>query len=150
MITNKRKWVKEAFYHYYENKMRLKNLKAEYAAMPIPGASGGNAGGGGHSFGNGVEKSVMHYLIDREKLERSIKECENKIALMDKTLRHFTVEQQAKGKRYAKYIQCRFLCEMSYRRSAVECGIAERTADFWLDEIFTVAEAIAEIEGYFS
>lgn len=148
MINDKRKWIKSAFHSYYKNKVRLPQLKSDYAKIPIP-FGGGGSGGGGASSENGVEKSVLHYLADRERMERAIKDCENKISLVEKTLQHFTVEEAAKGKRHRKYIECRFLRGMSYTRAAVECEIAERTSDLWQEEIFNVAEAIAEIEGYF-
>lgn len=147
MIENKRKWVKTAFHRYYANKARLLQLKEDYERVSIPGV-GGVGSSGAHSCENGVEKSVLHYLADRERFERLIKDCENQILLVEKTLRHFVVEEHAKGKRHAKYIHCRFMQRMSYTRSAVECGIAESTAAFWLEEILTVAYAIAEMEGY--
>ena len=148
MINDKRKWIKSAFQCYYKNKARLPQLKVDYAKIPIP-FGGGGGGGGGSSSENGVEKSVLHYLADRERMERAIKDCENKIAVVEKTLQHFSVEEAAKGKRHRKYIECRFLRGMSYTRAAIECGISESTAGYWVEEIYTVAYAIAEIERYF-
>ena len=147
MVNDKRKWVKTAFHRYYANKARLLQLKEDYERVSIPGVGGGG-GSGAHSCENGVEKSVLHYLADRERFARLIKDCENQIALVEKTLRHFAVEEQAKAKRHAQYIRCRFIQRMSYTRAAVECGLAERTSDFVLEEIMTVAYAIAEMEGY--
>ncbi len=150
-MTEKQKWIRKAFHGYYKNKVRLPQLKADYAKIDIPGCSGFDpskpfAGGLG---GNGVENSVLKYLADRERMGKAIIECQNKISLVEKTIQHFSVEEQAKGKRHRKYIECRFLRCMSYTRAAIECGVSESTAGYWLEEIYTVAYAIAEIEKYF-
>ena len=149
-MSDKRKWIKSAFQGYYNNKIKLPQLKADYEKIPIPGLGCGDPTQPYVHSGtnNGTEKSVLQYLVDRERIERAIRECENKIAVVDKTLRHFSVEEAAKGKKHRKYIEYRFLRGMSYTRAAVECGIAERTSDFVLEEIMTVAYAIAEMEGY--
>lgn len=147
MVNDKRKWVKTAFHRYYANKARVLQLKEDYERVSIPGVGGGG-GSGAHSCENGVEKSVLHYLADRERFARLIKDCENQIALVEKTLRHFSVEERARGRRHTKYIRCRFMQKMSYTRAAVECEIAESTAALWLEEILNVAYAIAEMEGY--
>ena len=147
-VNARRKWVRRAFTNYNLNKSRLSQLKSDYANCEIPTTGSGGGGGGTHGNENGVEKSVLHYLAQREKLERAVKSCERQIALVDKTLHHFTIEEWAKGKRHKQYIENRFLRSMSYRRAAVECEISESTAGYWLEEIYTVSETIAEMEGY--
>lgn len=150
-MTEKQKWIKSAFHGYYKNKARLPQLKADYDKIAMPGCGGFDpskpytSGGGG----NGVEKSVLQYLADRERMERAITDCQNKLSVVEKTIQHFSIEAQAKGKRHRHYIECRFLRCMSYTRAAIECQVSERTTDFWLEEIYTVAYAIAEIERYF-
>lgn len=149
-MQDKRKWVKSAFHGYYKNKAKLPQMKLDYERIPIPGGGSGNFGNNFSDSGgeNGTEKSVLKYLIDRERLEKAIKDCENKIAVVDKTLQHFSIEEHAKGKKHCQYIRCRFLRNMSYTRAAVECDLRERTSDFVIEEILTVAYAIAEMEGY--
>lgn len=147
-VNARRKWVRRAFTNYNLNKSKLSQLKSDYANCEIPTTGSGGGGGGTHGNENGVEKSVLHYLAQREKLERAVKSCERQIALVDKTLHYFTVEECAEGTRYKHYIECRFLRGMSYTRAAVECEVAERTADRLVNRIFDTAEAIAEIEGY--
>lgn len=146
-FKKRRSWVRRAFFNYNINKSRLSQLKSDYEHCEMPGTgSGGN--GVGKSSENGVEKSVLHYLSEREKLERAVKSCEAQIELVDKTLQHFKVEEGAKGKQHKRYIECRFVKGMSYRRAAIECEVPESTAGYWLEEIYTTAETIAQIEGY--
>lgn len=147
-VNARRKWVRRAFTNYNLNKSRLLQLKSDYANCEIPTTGSGGGGGGTHGNENGVEKSVLHYLAQREKLERAVKSCERQIALVEKTLYHFAVEEGAEGTRHKQYIECRFIRGMSYKRAAVECEVAERTADRLANRIFDRAEAIAEIEGY--
>lgn len=149
-VNDKQKWVRSAFHGYYRNKARLPQLKIDYEKIAIPCAGGQDYGKPfvKSSAGNGVEKSVLQYLADRERMERAVKDCENKIALVEKTMQHFSVEEAAKGKRHRQYIEYRFLRCMNYTRAAIECNISESTAGYWLEEVYTVAYAIAEIEGY--
>ena len=144
----RRSWVRRAFFNYKNNKVRLVRLKSDYDSCEIPSVGGGNGCGTSGSNENGAEKSMLHYLAERERLERAVKSCEWQIALVDKTLEHFAVEDDAEGTRYKRYIECRFLRGMSYHRAAVECELAERTSDRVISRIFDRAEAIAEIEGY--
>ena len=150
-VQEKQKWVKSAFHGYYRNKARLPQLKADYEKISIPfgGGQDPNKPYVKSSAGNGVEKSVLQYLVDRERMEKAIRDCENKLAVVDKTIQHFSVEEAAKGKKHRKYIEYRFLRCMSYTRAAIECEISESTAGYWTEEIYTVAYAIAEIERYF-
>lgn len=151
-VTQKQKWIKNAFHCYYKNKQRLPQLKADYEriAIPMSGGQDPNKPYVKSSVGNGVEKSVLEYLFSRERYENMIKDCEDKIAVVEKTMQHFSVEETAKGKKHRKYIECRFVKGMSYTASAIECDLRERTSDFVIEEIMTVAYAIAEIEGFFN
>lgn len=144
----RRSWVRRAFFNYKNNKVRLVKLKSDYDSCEIPSVGGCNGCGTSGSHENGAEKSVIHYLAERERLERAVKSCELQIALVNKTLYHFAVEEGAEGTRHKRYIECRFLRGMSYRRAAVECELAERTSDRVISRIFDTAEMIAEIEGY--
>ena len=144
----RRSWVRRAFFNYKNNKVRLVKLKRDYDSCEIPSVGGGNGCGTSGSHENGAEKSVIHYLAERERLERAVKSCEWQIALVDKTLEHFAVEELLKGMPHKRYIECRFLRGMSYRRAAVEFEVAESTAGYWMEEIYNTAEMIAEIEGY--
>ena len=136
-MNEKQKWIKSAFHGYQKNKERILQLREEYAKIAMPGCGGFDPSkpytSGGN--GNGVEKSVLQYLADRERMERAIADCQNKLSVVDKTLHHFSVEETAKGKKHRKYIECRFLRCMSYTRAAVECEISESTAGYWLEEI---------------
>lgn len=146
-LQEKRKWIRAAFWGYKANKTRLPFLEKQYEEIPMP-TPGGGFSSSGKAGGNGVEKSMMHYLFERNELERLIQECKNKISLVEKTVSHLEVEDYAKGRRYSAYLRCRFMRGMSYTAAAVECEIPERTAGYWLAEIMNVAYAIAEMEKY--
>ena len=149
-VIDKQKWVKSAFHGYYRNKERLPDLKDTFDKISVPGFGGKylNQPYVKSSAGNGVEKSILQYLFDRERIEKAISDCERKISLVEKTIQHFSIEEAAKGKKHRQYIEYRFIRGMSYTRAAIECGLRERTSDFVIDEIMTVAYAIAEMEGY--
>lgn len=144
-MEGKREYVKKAFQGYLTNKNTLFWLEQELKTIPIPGESGMDytkisvQGGGGN-----IENQFAIYAERKAELERKIGELRNRIELVRRTIEHFAVEYKAKGKRHYEYIQQRFLMRRTYRRAAIEVGIAERTADLWLEEIFTVGEAIGE------
>lgn len=136
-MTDKRKYVKQSFQMYLNNKRRLE-------ALNIPGLGGVDYSRAaiGHSEANGVETQVVKYLDEKNALEK-------RVELVKRTIEHFKVECAAKGKGHYKYICARWLRRMSYRRAAIECEIPERTAGFWIEEIYTIAEAIAETYNLF-
>ena len=143
----KRVYVRKAFQMYQTNKNTLFWKEQELKEMPAPGGGGVDyskisvQGGAG----NGTEEQFIRYVDKRTGLLEEITQLKKKIELVKRTIEHFEIERKAKGKRYYEYIQQRWLMRRSYKRSAVELGIAERTSDFWVEEIFTMAEAIGEM-----
>ena len=131
-MTDKRRYIKCAFQMYLNNKRRL-----EMIAFPFSSGVDYSKQQMGHTSGNGAENQVVRYLDGKRRLEKQVE-------IVNKTIEHFKVEKTAKGKGHYKYICARWLRRMSYKRAAIECGIAERTADYWIEEIYTIAEAIAE------
>lgn len=148
-MTDRRSYIKKAFQHYIDNKIALEQMKDELNSLPIPGQSGLDyskesvAGGGG----NGVEGQFAQYVDKRQALIYKITIIEHQIEIVWRTIEHFKVENRAEGNRYYEYICARWLKQMSYYHAAIECGVPERTASFWIEKIFTVAEAIAEEYG---
>lgn len=143
---DKRVYVRKAFQMYQTNKTTLFWKEQELQSIPVPGEGGVDyskisvQGGGG----NGIEEQFVKYADKRAELRAEIAALKKKIELVKRTIEHFAVECKAKGKRHYEYIQQRWIMRRSYRRAAIECGIAESTAIFWTDEIYTVAQAIAE------
>jgi hypothetical protein len=146
----RRLYVKKAFQMYQTNKTTLFWKEQEYKNIPVPGESAMNYDKiSVQSSGNGVEAQFIKYAEDRAKLKNEIDTLKRKIELVHLTIKHFEIEGRAKGKRHYEYIQQRWLMRRSFRRAAIECGIAESTAIFWTEEIYTVAESIAELDELF-
>ena len=145
-MDDKRAYVKKAFQMYQTNKTTLFWKEQELKAIPVPGEGGVDYSKisvqGGN--GNGTEEQFAKYADDRAALIEQITTLRKKIELVQRTISHFEIESRAKGKRHYEYIQQRWLMRRSFRHAAVECGIAESTAIFWIEEIYTVAEAIGQ------
>ena len=147
---DKRKWVKDAFFGYWRYCEALKECEKQMQDVDMPAPGGTNySAAGGRASGNGQERKVLAYIEKREEIQARMNVALAKIDTVSKTIRHFAIEETAKGKLHRKYIDCRFIKGMGYQRAAIECGITDRTGAFWLTEIFEVAVAIAEIEGNF-
>ena len=144
-MEDRRAYIKKAFQMYVTHKQQLFAWEEELKNLPIPGQSGVDyskesvAGGG-----NGVEAQFAQYVEKRQSLIYKITVAQHQVEIVRRTIEHFKVESIAEGNRYYEYICARWLRRMSYRRAAIECGVPERTSDFWIEKIFTVAEAIAE------
>ena len=142
----KRVYVRKAFQMYQTNKNTLFWKEQELKEMPAPGEGGVDyskisvQGGAG----NGTEEQFIRYVDKRTGLLEEITQLKKKIELVKRTIEHFAVENRARGRRHYEYIQQRWLMRRSYRRAAIECGISEQTSDYWIMEIFNVAEAIGE------
>lgn len=147
---DKRKWVKDAFCRYWRYVATVAKCKEELQDVELPAPGGTNySAAGGRVGGNGQERKVLSYLEKKEEIQARMNVALAKIDTVRKTIKHFAVEETAKGKLHRKYIECRFVKGMGYQRAAIECGIAESTGAFWLTEILEVAVAIAEMEGNF-
>lgn len=145
-MDEKRAYIKKSFQMYVTHKQQLFALEQELKQLPIPGESGldyshESVSSGG---GNSVEKQFVNYAQKAENLSRKIKEVRKQVDIVRMTIEHFKVESRAKGKHHYKYICERWLKRGSFKRAVAELGIAESTAIFWTEEIYTVAEAIAE------
>ena len=145
-MENRRAYIRKAFQSYVNNKNSLFWAQEELKALPIPGQSGldyskESVSSGG---GNGVEGQFAQYVEKRQSLIYKITMLEHQIAIVHKTFEHFRIESKAKGKNHYNYMCVRWLQRRTFRRAAIECGIPESTAIFWIEEIYTVAEAIAE------
>lgn len=137
-MAKKRIYIKKAFKAYMKNKKELLTL-------PIPGQNGVDYSRVVVSSGrnkNGVEKQVVSYVDKKRALEKQVE-------LVQLTIEHFQVEYLAKGKRQYLYVIARFVKQLGYHASAIECEIPERTSDYWLEEIYTVAEALGEARKLF-
>ena len=148
-MTDRRAYIKKAFQNYIANKSALMRMQDELDALPIPGQSAldyskESVSSGG---GNGVETQFARYVDKRQELIYKITIIEHQNEIVWRTIEHFKVENRAEGNRYYEYICARWLKCMSYYHAAIECGVPERTASFWIEKIFTVAEAIAEEYG---
>lgn len=146
-MDERRVYIKEAFRLYQLNKKQLKRLEEEIKNIAIPGASGVDysrpvvAQG---SYENFTEKQVVQFIDKHSELVEQAKAIKKKVELVRLTIAHFEIEKHAKGKKHYKYICERWLRGLSYRRAAIECEVSERTADYWIEEIYTIAEAIGE------
>ena len=131
-MTEKRKYIKQAFKNYNANKKSINLLPfpsrsaVDYSKPMIH--SGTNE--------NGVEKNVVSYLDKKAEIDKQV-------IIVNKTLEHFRMEYLAKGKKQYLYIVNRWLKGMSYCRTAIECEIPKSTAGYWIEEIYTVAESFA-------
>lgn len=145
-VSNRRDYVRKAFQMYVTHKQQLFSWEEELKTLPIPGQSGLDYSHETVASGNGnsVEAQFAKYVDQATELTAKISDVKKKVELVRRTIEHFRVESRAKGKLHYKYICERWLQRRSYHRAAIECGIPERTASFWIEEIYTVAEAIGE------
>ena len=145
-MNEKRAYIRKAFQMYVTHKNQLGLWEQELRELPFPGESGLDyshesvAG----SNENGVETQFAKYVDRAAELRGKIADIKKKVELVRRTIEHFKVESRAKGRLHYKYICVRWLERRNYRRAAIECEIPERTTDFIIEEIFTIAEAIAE------
>ena len=150
-MNEKRAYIKKAFQMYVTHKQQLFAWEQELKQLPIPGESGldyshESVSSGG---GNSVEKQFVNYAQKAGNLSRKIKEVRKQVDIVRMTIEHFKVESRAKGKHHYKYICERWLKRQSFRRSAIECSIPERTASFLVEEIYTIAESIGDLYDLF-
>lgn len=145
-MDEKRGYIRKAFQMYVTYKNQLSVWGQELKTMPIPGQSGLDYSHECLSNGNenGVETQFANYAQRSADLRERIAGVSKQVELVRRTIEHFKLEHKAKGKKHYDYICARWLKRMSYHRAAIECGIPERTSDFWIEEIFTIAEAIAD------
>lgn len=145
-VSNRRDYVRKAFQMYVTHKQQLFAWEEKLKMLPIPGQSGLDyshetvASGNG----NGVEAQFANYVDQAAELTAKISAVKKKVELVRRTIEHFRVESRAKGKLHYKYICERWLQRRSYHRAAIECGIPERTTDFIIEEVFTIAETIGD------
>ena len=146
MSSERRNIVKKAFQMYLTHKTQLCLWEQELRELPIPGYSGVDYSheSVSNGTGNSVEVQFAMYADKVAELEKRVEDVKKKVELVRRTIEHFRVESKAKGKRHYDYICARWLRRMNYYRAAIECNLPERTADFIIEEIFTVAEAIGE------
>lgn len=146
VVNDRRAYIRKAFQMYVTHKNQLCVWEQELKELPIPGQSGldyshekvSNCGN------NGVEAQFVNYAERVDELIKKINAVKKQVELVHRTIEHFKVEYDAKGRMHYKYICARWLRGMSFYRAAIECDIAESTASFWVEEIYTIAEAIAE------
>ena len=145
-MTDRRAYIKKAFQNYIANKSALMRMQDELDSLPIPGQSGldyskESVSSGG---GNGVETQFARYVDKRQELIYKMTCTEHDVEIVWRTIEHFKVEKKAKGKKHYDYICARWLRQQSFHKAAIELEIPESTAIFWIEEIYTVAEAIAD------
>lgn len=139
-IKEKREYIKRAFRDYVNNKRTLEN-------MNFPGLGGvdySRPSVVSDKFQNGSENSCLRY-IDRKQV------IEKQVEIVKRTIEHYKIEDKKHGgDGKAKYIYNRWLRRFSYRRSALETNLSERSAMYWEEEIYFTAEIIAEEYSLFS
>ena len=145
-MEDRRAYIRKAFQMYVTHKQQLAVWERELKELPIPGQSGvdyskESVSSGG---GNSVEVQFASYADKAEELTRKILSTKKQVELVRLTIEHFEVNSMAMGRKHYEYICARWLRRMSYCRAAIECGVPERTTSFWIEEIYTIAEAIAE------
>ena len=150
-MNERREYIRKSFQMYLTNKNQLFWWEHELKEIAIPGASGvdyskESVSSGG---GNSVEAQFASYADKVAELGTKIEKVRKQIELVRRTIEHFKLEYKAKGKKLYQYICARWLRGMSYQRAAIECDISDRTSDFWMEEIFTLAEAIADEHNLF-
>ena len=145
-MEDRRAYIRKAFQMYVTHKQQLAVWERELKELPIPGQSGVDYSKESVSSGgcNSVEAQFASYADKAEELTRKIRNTKKQVELVRLTIEHFKVESRAEGNKHYEYICARWLRRMSYQRAAIECGVPERTADFWIEKIFNRAEAIAE------
>lgn len=144
-MNEKRAYIRKAFQMYVTHKNQLSVWERELKELPVPGESGLDYSHESVSGSSGsVETQFAKYADCVAELTAKIADVKKKVELVRRTIEHFKVEDRAKGKLHYKYICVRWLGRRSYRRAAIELEIGETTADYWIMEIFDVAEAIAE------
>lgn len=133
-IKDKREYIKTALRDYMNNKRQLEQLV-------IPGLGGvdyARPSVVSDKYSNSAENSYIQY-IDRKVVN------EKKIEIVRRTLEHYKIEDKkydAKGK--YQYIINRWVRRFPYRKAAWSVNISERTAMYWAEEIYYIAEIIAE------
>lgn len=150
-MDEKRTYIRKAFQMYITHKNQLSVWSQELKTIPIPGQSGLDYSHESVSSGNGngVEAQFANYAQRSEELRAKIASVSKQVELVRRTIEHFKLEYKAKGKKHYEYICARWLKGMSYQRAAIECDVSDRTSDFWIEEIFTLAEAIADEHNLF-
>ena len=150
-MNEKRAYIKKSFQMYVTHKQQLFAWEQELKQLPIPGQSGLDYSHESVSSGNGngVEAQFAKYAERVDELTKKINAVKKQVEIVRRTIEHFQIESKGKGKNHYRYICARWLQRQSFRRAAVECGIAESTAIFWIEEIYTIAEAIAELYELF-
>lgn len=136
--AEKRSYIRSAFKDYAVNKRRLNQV-----AMPGTGGVDYTRPSVVSGGGNGVETAMIRYID-------SVREISNKCEIVRRTMEYYLIEDKrhgGKGKR--EYIYQHFVRKRSTYVSALRCNIAERTAKYWVAEIYLTAEIIAETNSLF-
>lgn len=132
-MTDKERFVKQAFKNYKENKKRLKslsfgNVKAvDYSRQKVS-----------ESTFQGRENALIGYLNEKEKIERQI-------TIVDKTIWYYELD----GGEKANYIRFRWVKGYPLYRVAMECYIANGTAVKWGKEILETAARVVDLFNLF-
>jgi hypothetical protein len=128
--------LKKIFYSYGKNKAQLRVLfppcclqGVDYSKVVVKS-----------SPGNGVENSIVSYLLDKERLEREVQ-------LVDRVYDFFADERDEE---LATLIDVRFRRGKPLWKASTEQCVSERQAIRWMHKAYAKAEEIAVEMGILS
>lgn len=136
-MTEKERYIKQAFKNYNENKKRLKELSfdclraVDYSRPCVS-----------RSEPQSNENEIIRRLNRKQKFE-------NQVQIVDKTIEFFKIQKTATGEQHGQcdYIQARFIWGKGQVAAAMDCYVCERTGRRWLKEIYQTAAVIADTYG---
>lgn len=128
-MTDKERYIKQAFKHYNENRKRLKELSFE-SVRAVDYTQ--------PRFSKGAPKGDEGRLVSFLNLKTGL---EKQIAIVDKVLLFYEMEGGGKD----EYIRLRWLKGHSTVSTALNCFISEKTARRWEKEIFERAARAADL-----
>ena len=132
-MTEKERYVKQAFKNYKENKKQLRSISfdgvktVDYSRPKVS-----------ESTFQGRENALIGYLNKKEKIERQI-------MIVERTIWYYELD----GGEKAKYIRFRWIKGYPLYRVAMECYIANGTAVTWGKEILSTAARVADLFNLF-
>ena len=129
-MTERERYIKNAFKKYKENKKRLREMS--FDAVRGIDYTKGNTGKGTRK---GCENALVSYLDEKATIEKQV-------AIVDRCLWFYELDEDTAK---IDYIKKRWFKGLPLYRVAMECFIATGTAVTWGKEIFDVATRAADL-----
>lgn len=128
-MTEKEKYIKNAFKNYKLNKKKLRNVSFDglHAIDCTKVKTGKNTS-------NGQENAIVSFLDEKARIEKEIKIVEHVL---------WFYELDGGGKR--EYIVSRWIKGFPNHRAAMDCYISEATGYLWTKEILQVGIRAADL-----